>query len=389
MDVLQTQVVELLTSYLGRAPTDAEVEQGLLAPQSLANVHNTLNSAQSTLSITSSQDIQEAMDKLEANGGGILVLTPGTYELDNDLNVPSNVTMEGTNRDTVIVDFGGGIYSIRLYGEDVYDTGTIDASEGDITIIGNGTDWTEDMVGQTIWLGSQYYTIGSFTTPTQLEMDSAFVDDTVSGASYAIATPNTGSQLRNLTIQNSSAAGVDVAYSTQFIFYNINIFTCETGLKATWSTFPIIDAPSFEENEINVDFTDCNGYTISGALIGGSTVGEGIKLTRSGNASIFNTEVSGNATDGLRLVDSGGISFSSLSVNGNINDGIVLVSGSSGCQIAQANIGKNGEYGINIANASSEDNIILGNVFDANTSGEVNDSGTGTLIRSNVGEPDN
>lgn len=320
-DILTTQVIQLLTAELGRAPTAAEIANGLAAPWSLALVYNGLVPGTSTLTIGPTDDIQAAVDKLNSNGGGILNLTPGTYNVAADISIPSNITIQGTNRDAVIIDFGGGAYSIKLYG--------------------------------------------------------------------AMGSPTTGIQIRTLTIQNSTAPGIDVSYSDDFFFYNFNVYSCLYGLRVANSHFPTIQFPLFDSNGYGASLTDCDGYVFSGASFDNSTTGYGLSLLRSGNSVIYNTEMVGNATYGIVMDDFTGIAISSTNVSSNTSDGVILSASVIGSQFGSMVIQSNGGWGMNIADSTDADNIVLGNFFSGNTSGQLTDSGTSTIIRSNSGVVDN
>lgn len=319
--ILIDQVTEYLTEQLGRAPTAAEILNGLVAPWTLGNIHNVLQVPSSFLSIVPGQDIQEAIDKLEANGGGILDLTPGTYTVDYDIEIPSNVTVQGTNRDAVVIDFDGGAFSVKLYG--------------------------------------------------------------------TIGTPTTGIAIRTLTIQNSTAPGIDVSYSNDFNIYNINVFDCQYGLKVANSNFPTIELPFFDGCGYGASLTDVTGYLFSGAVCDNSVTGYGLSLVRASNASVYNAEMVGNATHGIYMDESEGVAFSSISVTDNGSDGVHLLADVSENQFGSMVIKDNGAYGINIMDSTSASNIILGNFFSGNTTAAADDNGTGTLIRSNVGLADN
>lgn len=319
--ILIEEVTGYLTEQLGRAPTAAEILNGVKAPWTLGNVHNYLTVPSSFLSIIPGQNIQEAIDKLEANGGGILDLTPGTYTVDYDIELPSNITIQGTNRDAVIIDFDGAAFSVKLYG--------------------------------------------------------------------TMADPTTGIAIRTLTIQNSTAPGIDVSYSNDFNIYNINVYDCQYGLRVANSNFPTIQLPFFDGCEFGASLTDVNGYLFSGAVCDNSITGYGLSLVRAGNASVYNSEMVGNATHGIYMEDSEGVAFASLSVTDNVGDGVHLFADVSENQFGSMVIKDNGAYGLNIVDNTSLSNIILGNFFSGNTTAEVANNGTGTVIRSNVGVADN
>src|SRR3990167_2443559 len=57
-----------------------------------------------TITITTTDDIQENLDLIESEGGGTLYLQNGTYTLTADILIPSGVTLRGISRDGVIIN---------------------------------------------------------------------------------------------------------------------------------------------------------------------------------------------------------------------------------------------------------------------------------------------
>ena len=78
-----------------------------------------------------------------------------------------------------------------------------------------------------------------------------------------------------------------------------------------------------------------------------------------------------------------------MTIVDNTGDGIRFTASDDNVIVSQSDIRKNGGYGINIVDATTTNTLISSNSFVSNTSGEVNNSGTGTLIRSNLGVVDN
>ena len=71
-----------------------------------------------------------------------------------------------------------------------YNTGTANCYNGSRTIYGLGTSWTSSLVGYYFALmypsGGKIYIVASVTSPTQLELTTAFDETTIAGASYVI-----------------------------------------------------------------------------------------------------------------------------------------------------------------------------------------------------------
>lgn len=103
--ILQQEVTEFLTSELGRVPTDAEIENGMIAPRILAKIHNNLNVVQSVLSLSSGDNLQKGLNKLALNGGGTLFLRPGRYDCEYELAIADNVFVQGLDAKKTTLTF--------------------------------------------------------------------------------------------------------------------------------------------------------------------------------------------------------------------------------------------------------------------------------------------
>ena len=100
--------------------------------------------------------------------------------------------------------------------------------------------------------------------------------------------------------------------------------------------------------------------------------------------------MSGNGAHGIEFVsDNYNSQFNLMTIVDNTGDGIRFTASDDNVIVSQSDIRKNGGYGINIVDATTTNTLISSNSFVSNTSGEVNNSGTGTLIRSNLGVVDN
>lgn len=63
------------------------------------------NARQNVVRVVEGDDIQKALDNLEAIGGGVLQFKTGTYRLQKGFDIPSFVTIQGEGRDNTILDF--------------------------------------------------------------------------------------------------------------------------------------------------------------------------------------------------------------------------------------------------------------------------------------------
>ncbi len=354
-------------------------------------------------SIGTGDDIQTALDKLFDEGGGTLYLESGTYNLTDNIDIPSGVALIGASFDNTILDFGGGAYSVRMHGSNVYETGTASVSSGSTSVTGVGTAWTTAMIGQFIWIGSQAFTITNVTSGTALTISFAYPDSSVSGGTYSIATPCQTGIIKNLTIQNTSSNALSVQYGFTNNIELVNCYQANKGIYAKRAFALYAINTTIAGNAYGVDYNDCYSFTFSTSVVEGNYTGYGISMTNCGDGGLMNTGIYANTGNGISLTGCSDIDFygfttagnggkgiefisgtnnihiSSFSCQSNTSDGIKLTATSDGNIISSGAILSNGGYGINIAASTCDTNTILAPYFASNSSGEVNDSGTGTI----------
>lgn len=342
--LLEQQVEIVLTAALGRTPTAEEIRLGTLAPYPLSDIHNTANIAENTISISTTDDIQDAIDKVNLNGGGVVYLNPGTYNVSDDITLPSNVYLVGLVKNLCIIDFGGGSHSI-------------------------------------------------------------------------VCTAVTDITIAELTIQNSSDAGIKLSTITGIIILNnVDIISCAIGLQGTTvAGLNIISGGIVAQScGIGMQLDACRGTTIdNSSFIGNTTYGmelidsdfsivRGCYFQLNGSDAIHGDNIDTFAIEACIIIENTGdginidrgcignrIFGNRISVN---NNGVVIGNSATACInniIGTNSITSNLAYGVVITGANATNNLISSNTILANVSGQVDDSGTTTLIRSNVGEADN
>jgi hypothetical protein len=348
------------------------------------------------------------LDEVEAAGGGTVFLQNGTYILTADIFVPAGVALRGVSRDGVIIDCNGS-FGVYPSGGNAYLTGTVTISNGATTVVGSGTTWTSAMVGRSIYLGGVWYEIATRTDNTHIELADAYAGTNLSGESYAIADVNNQGTLGQLTITNATGAGLTVRYAIEPTLDDLFVFHCGTGIDYDFVQFPRLYLSS-QLNDVNANLNYVSGFKIDFCEFSNSNSGEGIVFTKCRDATLFDTAMSNNTGNGASLTNCSGITFLSYEAAGNGGKGIELVSGNSGIKfpgggdvfdnasdgikltgtsddtiITNNNIHDNGGYGVNIAAASCDNTTVALNPMSNNTSGNLNDLGTGTVISANPG----
>lgn len=355
-----------------------------------------------TITIDNTQDIQENLDLIYTEGGGTLFLQPGTYLLTADISIPSGVTLQGVSRDGVIIDCNTS-YKVQIVGSDAYITGTVTISNGDTEVVGDSTVWTDAMIGQLILLDGIWYEITGRTDNTHIDIETYNGSD-LSGATYTIATTNDLAQLKNVTIQNATGAGLKIQYCNESNLYNVQIFDCGTGLDIDQSLYSYFYNVFCDGNGINLDANEMYSFEITFSEFDNSTTGAGIKMVSCGDATIFDTGLYGNFGNGMEFTSSRNIAFMSMDVSSNGDNGIESISGNTDFQftsvqattntndgysltatsdnfgIVNCSIKDNGGYGINIVASTCDNNQIISPAFSGNVSGNINDAGTNTVV---------
>lgn len=273
-----------------------------------------------TLTVQPTDNIQDYLDIIEQNGGGILSLNPvGTFVVANDINIPSNTVLNGNG---ATINFNNTAYGIKLIG-------------------------------------------------TALN-------------------PKLSCSLANLTIMNSTTIGVECEYTDNPIlnlFDNVLISNCPIGVSLTNCIAPAF-VGTFSSNGVNCTMTDCISFSINFAEFSNATTGDGLVINGCSSATIFNSGFDENNDNGIIMTDCEYITIISNSIYNNGSDGIKLVSGNTAIIVNGNDISDNTANGINVADSTSVKTLIASNTF-INNASEVNDNGTSTLVRSNIGVVDN
>lgn len=343
---LTDQITQQLTTQLGRVPTANEIIAGQNDALLMTKVQQHLNIGLNSLTIDTTGDIQNAIDDLSADGGGTLYLTAGTFTMTSDITIPSSIRIQGVGSDGTIIDFSSGAHGIKMIG-----------------------------------------TLGN-------EVVSPF--------------------LGGLTLQNSTT---DLVRADYVINLGCNDLTCRNGL--TGMNLSNIETANLDNSLVDacgtgVIATDSEFFTMLSMNVTGSTSGGGFALENVFNSTTIASSVDDCIGGGFIFDNCGDFGFEDFSVtnitgigcefvgastnsigildgfiDGCSSHGVYIHDTSSKMQFAGANtFSNNGGYGISIA-AGSSAILITGNYFDNNTSGAVNDAGTATLIRSNIGVADN
>lgn len=359
------------------------------------------------------ESIQEAIDAVNTAGGGTVVLKNGTHTPTSDITLYSKITLEGQNGDSAIIDFGSTGYQLKGIGSGAYTTGTVSVSNNGTTVTGSSTVWlTNISAGQYIMLAGVWYPIVNVASDTSLSVGIPFADVALSGATYTVATILSNVHLNALTIKNSTASAIKFKYVTNLFMDDVTTQTSLVGYEldsCSQIAFGNSDAVANYTNYVftNTHFMIHNGNSCIDALASHgylidkmtntaisasfilNSAGDGMNISNSSNCRI-DVVTAENAGSGVEFVSGNdNIIFGPARVESNGSDGIKLTATSDNIFVTNTFIKNNTGYGVNNVASSNDNLVITGNNFTGNTTSACNDSGTGTVIRGNVGLMDN
>lgn len=350
--------------------------------------------------LSDGQGISGAITDLTNSGGGILTLGAGTYTLNQNITVPNATKIVGTNRDTSILEMGS--YQFIVAGTSVYTTGTISSvSGGGFTVTGSSTAWLANAsAGQHIFIDNRWYAIAAVGSDTSITLAEPYKDAATFSGNYRIATVASDIIFENLTVQNSSTTAIDIDDAHNIDIRNCSFLLNNKGFTINNYTFITIDTVSVSASTSNGyeissgQFCNCfsvasvsnggHGILMNTAIRGGFSLcaangntGDGVNMT---DVDFYDFKIAliGNGGQGMEMVSGCDKNLLDLQVIANTSDGVKLTATSDQNRIMGI-IQGNGGYGINIAASTCDNNTILAPVLGSNTSGDVNDSGTGTI----------
>ncbi len=388
----------------------------------ISNVPNRETTAnilsQTIIGAVPGDDLQVIIDNMGNLGGGFVQLSSGIFNLTDDLIIPSSVTLSGVGTSGTIVDFGSLAKGLKIIDSNRYDTGTISVTSGSDAVTGSGTTWDSSMEGQQIFLitkfSAQFIPILTVIDPTTIQLAYNYVGENITDGTYLIDTPAQSAVIQNLTVQNSAVDAILVDGTNACTINNVVTQSSLTAMRVnntnfiTLSNFTSVDCDygiyadtltnssvfSISSSTINVgdamNFTRVNNSAIS-AWSADSAAGNGVVCNSCANIGFENFDIEDNGGVGILLDDSNQyLTFTGSGFVGfNGGDGLTINTNNIGNTFTSCQFISNGGYGANMTDNSSTTTLISTDIFSANSGGAVNDDGTDTLIRSNIGVSDN
>jgi hypothetical protein len=362
-----------------------------------------------TVSISSTDSIQDTIDEINALGGGTIILQPGIYTLSDNITLYNNIKLEGQSPKDTIITFNNTANSVLIKGSLVYNTGTISISPGETTVVGVGTLWSANVeVGQYILLGeSDWFQITEVTDDTHLTVDVGYFGRTLSGDTYKIAIIKSNTSINNLGVIQSSTHGIDTQYTKNLKMFNVfSLYHGGDAMKVDNTNWNILDyvilgysARGMYVNETynsSFDRYFIASNTGTGLVYEGGSQDNSFRFLKLYSNNV-GAEIKDSNNNTFTRVDSRYNTLQGVIFNGgehtsidaivteNGSDGIKLMGDSDNIVIDGSLITDNGGYGVNISAATCNNTLIDSSQFKDNTSGNLNDSGTDTKIGTNMG----
>jgi hypothetical protein len=260
------------------------------------------------------------------------------------------------------------------------------------------------MVGQQIFLGRYYYPIAAVNSGTELELEYAYEDDTISGGACRIVTPTLLPGLRKLVIRNgTSTYGIFCSNCLEILLDDLIIYGCNEALFIEYTSYPKL-ITYVVSNESALTMNSVGGFKIDWSSFDYSTTGRGVVMNNCGEGTMMDASAKYNNGGGMQISNSSNMTFFSLNIddntgigvefsennndlqlvgvnaNGNTSDGIKLTATTDRLNFVGVGVTNNGGYGININAATCDKNVLVAPRYDGNVSGTLRNLGTGTVI---------
>jgi len=337
--------------------------------------------------------IQSAINFVNGLGGGTVLIKAGTYDVTEEISITSNIYLRGESPFNTIIRNTGTSRAILIDGGFRTNSDSISLTNGDATVTGSGSSFVDDgvQVGDVLFvrdLGVEYM-VASVTDNTHLEITENYQGDGISGAFFTIYDASNSSNIgmANITIDGSAVeAGSFVTTVVISEGRNITLENVIVTGSLEGDDLTITDVANYKIN--NCIFKNASdrgiaiggGYGVLSGVYGNKNGGYGIYISSS--ARLIGCQVVANGSDGIFMEQGGNNAplVEGCFISGNAGSGVIVVL-CEGAQVLNNRIVNNGFYGIEVGGGpdTSIDTIISANYIDGNTSGDISDSGTGTI----------
>lgn len=328
------------------------------------------------------QDIQEAINYVNSLGGGRIFLRTGTYTMDKNITLYSNISLIGEDNDTTIIDFNDLVKGMIINGtsgehlrnihlENFQVTNSHNTSLGAVDIL-----YTDDIYIDAVYFNDNYDVVNVPAADILiLQSRGVYISScrfTLSKNSIQMATTSlcsivdsyftpTSNNNENIAI-NSGCYRINIQNNYFDSIDNPAIISHGTSLGGSTILGNTIIKPGAQSSGSGMEFNDSTeGLIIANNYINhpGTLMTNGMRLTGCSKVQILGNYIKGASGDGILIRDNSDDNI----VNGNIIDTCT-------------------DWGINISTADCNKNIVTSNRL-ISTDG-FNDAGTDTSSNNNV-----
>jgi len=361
----------------GGATREWEEEAGYSYQDLVDHVNNSVIHAQEFASVVadSPEGIQATIDHLHSLGGGVVHLKSGTYPMSSNITLYSNIELNGEDDDTSIIDFNNTTYYLSILGE-----------------AGN--------YKRNVRLKNLQIRNGRNTTYGALRLDYAedcdfshvyFKDNANLGASTGLDCYIYDSQRIDFSNIRMSGEydGFYLESSGECHFNKIRTSTVKhdvfeiNSCERTWVT----RLYCYENDHYGFYVRGGSIFTHIENCIFDVSKNRAVYALSSGNIHITDNDFFGDGPDSagelILLSTSSDNTVRGNFIVGNNGDAIKVISGDHN-DISHNEVGWAGGYGVNISNAASDKNRVLGNALSSCSSGAINNAGTDSEVAHNI-----
>ncbi|MFZ2151692.1 MAG: NosD domain-containing protein [Minisyncoccia bacterium] len=339
-------------------------------------------------------DIQQAIDSVNREGGGTIQLVTGTYVFYDNIFLRSNVALIGSGADKTIIDFGGRGISININGMNGKSgSGNISGTEGNATITGTSTAFTtEAKASGYIWIQGVWYQILSITNDTTLIITETYKSTTGFtgfGNFYFLADDIIKNvKIEGITIIDSAEPGLTSVYGDSIFIDTVFVKRCLSNNISFQqvSNLLIFNSKSFSADSHGFITNNCTNMSLINCFSYGN-VGTGFYITANSglytvSSNIIGCVSEGNDDNGFAVATANAVKIIGCTSRFNDGDGIDIGSSDTvqRTTVSSCSFERNDGFGIRVASAY---NIIQGNKIFKNTNGPIVDDGTGNTISGN------
>ena len=324
-------------------------------------------------------DLQEAVNKVSDQGGGTILVTPGTYPMTETVIMKRDVSIEGISPQQSIFDFsnmvaftgdlttGGGIIGQGILRENS-GLGTIAVTNNSKTVTGTSTTFTTASAGDSIIIAGIPYKIDAIASATSLTLERTYNGKTITGQDYAIYYPIVNVSISKVTVRDGEGAGFGFFYGENIsledvhsIGWRLNNSSIGYGVYPSDVYELFMKNVRVSDNESHGIFSLINRAQYLSFITAANNDGDGLHIEGADDSFITHTIASNNGDNGFSI-ESNRCRIEVSKAENNVNDGFNLTGDSSLSVLALCadntvinNLAKaNGGDGIHIFDAVSD-----------------------------------